>query len=596
MAVLFNESERSDPVRPVLDPNFEAGDARFWLAEPKQAYARLAVMGPQREAVHQLLSFSGRRGTMRLHLLFTLNAEQLDARAEVSRIAVRYGMLLSDSAGERSDRVLIHGFVDAPLNRLLVVFQDVFVDTPSLSLAAFGVWFTKPLDDTTARLVPNRAPLDLQPFNTGRYQLPTTGGLAYVCSCGPDGAARNVPLDAIIRDACDPYPGEERRSGETRARLLIKPFQNYRVGLRVCDTFKALARACQADAAGHGRDNSADEHLAAERAHQIYLERLERSQEGVIDLGDTEWVWSPSMMVAIRNRILEELVKDQNEGYGSGYLFTNTRAFLNRLFARSVPPRETVWIKSPKSDHEAEGATLQESTVSKFVKETKDLFLHWPAPRDPEQLFSVLHGKVAVNKEGNFSLIEWYMKFGARQVQGPRFWPMCHGETLLDAHHRDHINTFAGFRCQRWLRDSKEECEQALRHYAHMPRDRPDNHLEVLRRHILNICCGDPHTFTAHLTWLALLCFYPSLKPPTAFINKGPPGCGKSSLTEMICERLLNKIHMRKVTKLDQIVGRFNAITERIVLTVVEELDFKMERQAALNALNGTRRRTECLW
>jgi len=29
---------------------------------------------------------------------------------------------------------------------------------------------------------------------------------------------------------------------------------------------------------------------------------------------------------------------------------------------------------------------------------------------------------------------------------------------------------------------------------------------------------------------------------------------------------------------------------------VVEELDFKGERQAAMNALNGTRRRTERLW
>jgi len=590
MAALFRAEELAREDRPLLDPNFAVGDALYWLSDARTAYTRLAAMGPQREPIFQLVSFADRRRAMRLHLWLDL-APAETARGLLAHVAVRYAAMLDDAATVEARRVTLHAFEQRAMNKLLIVFDELFVEHPVQAVPAVGAWITKPLDDRGPALAGNRAVVDVQPYTTGRYQLPTTGGLDYVCSARADGHAFAAPLAAVV-DACEPFPGDERRAGENRARLVMRPFNNFRAGVKVSNTFKTLARALKNDAAGVGRDDNLSHRVGAEIAHQEYLERLARTADGVIDLSSTQWVWSASTIVDVRKRLLDELAKDARDA--DRLLFANARAFLNRLFARGTPPQQSLWIKIPKSDHEAEGASLMETTVAAFLKEAKHLFLMMPAPTDPDELQRTLHGKVRVNNDGDFSFIEWYLQFGVRCVQGTRFWPLCHGETLLDAHHRDHINTFAGFRCQAWIRDGVEECVAAVRYFRGAREE--DDLLSFLREHIKNLCCGDAHTFTARLTWIALTCFYPSLKIPTAFIDKGPPGCGKSSFTEALAEQMLNKAHVRKVTKLDQIVGRFNAITERTVLTVVEELDFKGERQAAMNALNGTRRRTERLW
>jgi hypothetical protein len=591
MAALFREEEASREARPLLDPNFEVNGVRYSVTKPETVYARLASNCPQREEIIELLTHYDYKNAMRLHLWIALAPGQ-DPRAEVARIAIRYSMMVDDSASSRADRVKVHCFVQQQLNKMLIVFEDVFVERPSLAVPPIAVWCSKPADDRGAALVGNRAPVDIQPYTTGRYHVPATGGLDYVCSARPDGHCETLALRDVI-PACMPVPGDDRRAGETRARIVIKPFMNYRSGLRVTPQFKMLARSMSNERAGIGRDANIADRVASEQLHQDYLERLAETQEGVIDLSNTQWVWSANSITHVRKRLLEEVGKDAREDGENRFLFTNARAFLNRMFARATAPSDRLWIKIPKSDHEAEGAALQETSVSQFLKETKNVFFNLPAPVDPDIAQRTLHGKVKINEDGDYSFVEWYLKIGARCVQGTRFWPLCVGETLLDAHHRDHINTFAGFRCQTWIRDDLAGCRRAHSDFLYGPEE--NNRLQVLLDHIRNICGGDEHTYTARLTWIALTCFYPALKVPTAHVDKGPPGCGKSSLTEAIGERLLNKVHIRKVTKLDQIVGRFNAIVEKTVLTIVEELDFKGERQAAMNALNGTRRRTECL-
>jgi hypothetical protein len=589
MSGLFRAEEAAGDERHPVDPNFEVNGARYRVSESKTVYNRLTAMGPQRDAITQIFAFSERRDAMRLHLLMNLVGGE-DVRAELTRVAIRYSMMLADGASERADKITLHAFEDRSLNKWLVVFGGVFVEQPLQAVPAIGVWCSKPLDDRGPSLVPNRAPVDLQPFNTCRYQLPTTGGLDYVCSATPDGALFSAPRDVVLAD-CQPFPGEERRAGEHRERLVIRPFNNFRSGLKVSTTFKTLARSITNKSAGVGRDDDLSRRVASELSHQEYLQQLSRTQEGVIDVSSKQWLWTANTMVEVRQRLLEELQKDANDG--DRMLFTNARAFLNRIFARGTPPQQTLFIKTAPHDPTTEGAHVYETTISAFLKEAKQFFLFLPAPVEPEAVQRTLHGKVKINDDGDFSFIEWYLQFGVRCVQGTRFWPLCVHETLQDKDHRDYVNTFAGFRAQRWIRDNLEECMQAQRAFQHGPEDA--DLLGVLRQHLLNVCCGDEHTFTARLTWIALTCFYPTLKIPTAFIDKGPQGCGKSSFTEALARWLLNKSHVRKVTKLDQIVGRFNAVVEKTVLTIVEELDFKGERQAAMNALNGTRRRTECL-
>ena len=606
---MLRPEEEVAPGNP-LPANFETAEGkRYFVAEPESVYRRLGVLGPQPVLVSERLDTVKSNEEVPLVLLFNVASEGAYAERDAQRIAVRYSKMLGERATQRAVEATMHFFEEPHRRKLLVVFDGVFVEQPYNALPAIGVFLSKDVDDNSAQLVENAAPWPEQPHNTGLFPLPGTGGYRHLLSCRSDGVRLAGLSFEALAPLCQPRVRAARREGEYRDRPVIRPFNNFSRGLALSAAFKNVARRIQSAriAGGDGSDAggmSAD--LKAEAAHMKYLQRLRDTMEGVIDVSDTRHVWAPnerSMLGAQLIRLIEDDLKNDIHPL----MFTSARGFLNTMFARAAPPGDKIWYKAPSRSHENLCAALAETNAAALLKNS-GVNIRLTAPDDPEVAFKTLHGQVKVSSEdGKFDFMEWYVRFGMREVQCPRFWPLAWNESLTDAHHRGFVNTFSGFACHAWLRNeselarSRDEYEvQTRAHMLEGQRARANAEeptaLQFFTQHLLHLCSDDQATLKMLLGWLALLALYPAMKPPTCFIFKGPPGVGKTSATVAFAERMLSPAHMRKVTQMEHLVGHFNADAENSVITIIEEMDFKDQKAKALNALQGTAFRTERRW
>jgi hypothetical protein len=176
--------------------------------------------------------------------------------------------------------------------------------------------------------------------------------------------------------------------------------------------------------------------------------------------------------------------------------------------------------------------------------------------------------------------MEWYIRHGCREVLGVRFVPLRISQSVTDKDQVQFINLFQGFRCHDWISNSLDRCRR-----LYLMDSARSSSLEFFLQHVQNICGGDPEAAKLRHGWNALTCFYADLRLSMWIINQGPPGCGKSSADEKFAEYMLNKAHFRKVTAIEHLVGHFNADAERVVFTMIEEMDFKDAKSRAVQAL-----------
>ena len=65
----------------------------------------------------------------------------------------------------------------------------------------------------------------------------------------------------------------------------------------------------------------------------------------------------------------------------------------------------------------------------------------------------------------------------------------------------------------------------------------------------------------------------PDKKPGTAIIMRSPPRCGKNILTGFIGERILGRENFLSTTRLEDVMGRFNAAVRAKKLIILNEYD-----------------------
>lgn len=615
---MLRPEEEVAPGNP-LPANFETAEGkRYFVGEPESVYRRLGVLGPQPVLVSERLDTVKSNEEVPLVLLFNVASEGTYAERDAQRIAIRYSKMLGERAAQRAVEATMHFFEEPHRRKLLVVFDGVFVEQPYNALPAIGVFLSKDVDDNSAQLVENAAPWPQQPHNVGLFPLPGTGGYRHLLSCRSDGVRLAGLTFEALAPLCQPRVRAARREGEYRDRPVIRPFNNFSRGLALSVAFKNVARRITSAriAGGDGSDAggmSAD--LQAEAAHQEYLQRLRNTMEGVIDVSDTRHVWAPNERSMLGAQLIR-LIQDDLKNDLHPMMFTSARGFLNTLFARAAPPGDKIWYKAPSRSHENLCASLAETSAAALLKNS-GINIRLTAPDDPEVAFKTLHGQVKIGSEdGKFDFMEWYVRFGMREVQCPRFWPLAWNESLTDAHHRGFVNTFSGFACHAWLRNESERRESERIYRQMKSRDaaatdpRPlsarqvelgktrgePSSLHFFLDHLRHLCSDDEETLKMLTNWLALLALHPAMKPPTCFIFKGPPGVGKTSATVAFAVRMLSPAHMRKVTQMEHLVGHFNADAENSVITIIEEMDFKDQKAKALNALQGTAFRTERRW
>jgi len=597
--MLFDPSEEYTPGSGLLAANFECDGRRYSVHPASNVYRRLSLRPLNAAAMPAVydLSTALPSADVRLMLRFTLALGDAFLERTMSNIAIRYSMMLADNANQRARNSRINFFSDG--TTLLAIFNDVFVEEPYRLLPPIGTWLSKDPDDQNYEPVESRAPLDLQhAVVLSRHQLPTTGALRYVGSSAGDGRVHQLPpqtLAAALADDCNYVQHERRREGEHTPRAVIR--RNLHTGIKLAIGFQRMAARMLSGRAGLDPGAEAQRKLDEQRAVYEYTQRIEQTMSGIVNLGDGSVVWAPgttsTFMDATYNALREDLACEAR----NNYVFVNLRAYLNTVFARERHPGVKVWIKVPKRDDDADGTDIQETTIAAFLK-NHPLSVRLPAPDDPVDRKKLLRDNVVrCDKETNeFDVLEWYVHFGARQVNGLRYWPLHQFESLGDVGVRDWVNTFRGFRCTRWIR---EFCSERVQYGAdhgiepallrdHAAMQAPDSDLAFYLQHLKNLCCGSDEARELVLTWFALLCFYPREKPDTWILFVGRPGCGKTSSTTKFAEHMLNKAHTRIVKDMIGLVGHFNADAGNTSLTVIEEMDFKDQKQKALNALQGT--------
>lgn len=577
----------------LVRPNFEMDGVKYVVLPPSLLYARLALR-PQNAAqlppVYALDVNARGKENQRLILRFRgRSAGEALLEREISQILLQFSTLLHEDASPRARNAVAHFFHDGYTT--LAIWPDIFVDEPFKLLNWIGTWLSKQDGDISSDPVESCASIDEQPCSLERYQLPLTGGLRYFISGTCDGHLRRITdeaLSALIRDQCAYVEDERRRPGEHHARLVIK--RNLKSGVKLSPRFQAMVRRM---VAGHGpRGNNFDEitrTLEEARSVAEYTHRLETTLAGVIDLSDSAMVWQPGEYATWMKAQVAAIQEDLRDP-DTRLTLPRYRLLLNSIFARERHPGCKVWYKVPKRDDEAEGTDLQDTTLQLFLK-NHPLSLRLRAPEDPaERGLIIRDGAVRVDRDTDtYDVLEWYLQFGARQVNGLRYWPLHIGESLSDSTHRDWINTFSGFRCQRWMLEyftqSEGQFEPPLRAIHRAQQNDPRSDLNFYLRHLKNLLCGSDEVVELVLTWFALLCFYPRWKPDTWLLLVGKPGCGKTSSTTKFSEWMLNKTHTRVVKDMLGLVGHFNADAGNTSLTIIEEMDFKDQKQKALNAL-----------
>ncbi|CAB4443500.1 unnamed protein product [Rhizophagus irregularis] len=100
------------------------------------------------------------------------------------------------------------------------------------------------------------------------------------------------------------------------------------------------------------------------------------------------------------------------------------------------------------------------------------------------------------------------------------------------------------------------------------------NLVNPIIRHIHEVWCAEDKQLTTYiLNWLAFLVQNPDKKPGTAIIMRSPPRCGKNILTDFIGERILGRENFFSTTRLEDVMGRFNAAVRAKKLIILNECD-----------------------
>ncbi|UZN99693.1 uncharacterized protein OCT59_000960 [Rhizophagus irregularis] len=110
-------------------------------------------------------------------------------------------------------------------------------------------------------------------------------------------------------------------------------------------------------------------------------------------------------------------------------------------------------------------------------------------------------------------------------------------------------------------------------------RAQPAEHIKLnlvnpIIRHVHEVWCAEDKQLTTYiLNWLAFLVQNPDKKPGTAIIMRSPPRCGKNILTDFIGERILGRENFLSTTRLEDVMGRFNAAVRAKKLIILNECD-----------------------
>ncbi|GET64382.1 poxvirus D5 protein [Rhizophagus irregularis DAOM 181602=DAOM 197198] len=100
------------------------------------------------------------------------------------------------------------------------------------------------------------------------------------------------------------------------------------------------------------------------------------------------------------------------------------------------------------------------------------------------------------------------------------------------------------------------------------------NLVNPIIRHVHEVWCAEDKQLTTYiLNWLAFLVQNPDKKPSTAIIMRSPPRCGKNILTDFIGEHILGRENFLSTTRLEDVMGRFNAAVRAKKLIILNECD-----------------------
>ncbi|GET54126.1 poxvirus D5 protein [Rhizophagus irregularis DAOM 181602=DAOM 197198] len=100
------------------------------------------------------------------------------------------------------------------------------------------------------------------------------------------------------------------------------------------------------------------------------------------------------------------------------------------------------------------------------------------------------------------------------------------------------------------------------------------NLVNPIIRHVHEVWCAEDKQLTIYiLNWLAFLIQNPDKKPGTAIIMRSPPRCGKNILTDFIGKRILGCENFLSTTRLEDVMGRFNAAVRAKKLIILNECD-----------------------
>lgn len=453
-----------------------------------------------------------------------------------ARIMMQYSRMLDGGAKKDSHTAHAHFYYDEVTMHLTALFPQIFVQgNPARdSLNQCAVYLNRIETESAAAGYSSDetgAPTEIQPAMTYDYQLPNTGTMRYRWTMKADGYAFQCDPRVLAKESMPWTKLTRREEGEMRERMYFK-LGFGKGGLKISRNFDTFLKRANTRARGADPDFSQFE---VESKHAEYRLKLSEQLDTCIDLSDGTTHWAPNQGPRFACALIEKLKEDARD---PDMRFTAACNFLNQFVAKERSPYTNVWLKMQLEDSAAIGCTLRKVPLEAFIKNS-GISLEFEPPAEPHNIDRCLRG-VKINKEtGKYNWIEWYFRYGCREVAGPRFVPLRLGERITDTTHCDYINTFQGFKCQRWMMDDSGLCQRWF--------EEQTDDFKFLLNHIRNICGGDQEAANIRHAWNALLCYTPCDKPTILFINQGPPGCGKSSWEEAFAKEMLNSAHMRKV-------------------------------------------------
>jgi hypothetical protein len=591
-----------------LPTTFEKAGQKYYANQPRELYRLLAISNSiVPEPIEELLGAVSTSAEMRLIAAYKegplWNEEDLLRDARDKR--ARFRQLLHDDCRSEARRAIVHILRDEQKRCYTMIWPDIFLQEYYESSRYISSFLApdaaRPFEDS------------LYPCTTKRFQLPNTGSLRYVFSLRGDSDERVVLADReALFLSIMPYVDSDNSYRSTRDFMRIKLRNSG--GLRLSDVFRKrhIPAMQRRDRLGMSSVNVDETDSAAtlydimqksidqEKQYVAYKQTIIESMHECIDLSKNEPCWSPNGAPHVTMQLLQLLeddMKKENRRGAKPFVFPRACNYLNQLVAKEPDPGKTLWMKVPYySEGKRDGSELRQFTVDHFMK-SSGITMRVPAPESADEVQRYLRKVKVDEKSLDYVWMEWFIRHGCREVLGTRFLPLRITQSVTDNDQVMFINLFQGFRCHEWIRNSFDECRTLFQNDALRKEtpifDAARSDMSVYEKgplgffldHIVNLCGGSQESATIRHGWNALMCFYPDEKPPTFFLNQGPPGCGKSSTDEMLAKWMLNKAHVRKVTAIEHLVGHFNADSEKTVFTIIEEMDFKDAKSKAMAAL-----------